>query len=161
MGNRILGNSESASDSDDLDCSVGLDQNILSLSFLVEEIEDLEGSDDDTAGLTGSTTIYPEHTGLDLDEGYFSRYIGSTLACLAAPADEQNREDSISVVAQSIRNVVQDQFSLHPVFLGPNPPSQTADEIIASFPRPYTLALKLDKEDRCYPICWKEYALES
>lgn len=49
---------ESASDSDDLNCSVGLDRNILSVSSLAEEIEDLEGFDDGTAGLTGSTTIY-------------------------------------------------------------------------------------------------------
>lgn len=152
---------ESASDSEDLNCSVGLDQNILSVSFLVEEIEDLEGSDDGAAGLTGSTTIYPGPAGLDLHEEYFSRYIDSTLTHLAVPANEQDREDSITVVAPRIRNVVQDQFSLHPVFLGPSPPSQTAEEILASFTRPNILALKLDKEDRYCPICWKEYALES
>lgn len=152
---------ESASDSDDLDCSVGLDENILSVSFLVEEIEDLEGSDDGTTGLTGSSTIYPGPTGLDFHEEYFTRYIDSTLARLAAPANEQDREDSISVVTQRIRNVVQGQFPLHPVFFGSNSPSQTADEILASLPRPNILALKLDKEDRYCPICWKEYALES
>lgn len=152
---------ESASDSDDLNCSVGLDQNILSPSFLVEEIEDMERSDDGTAGLTGSTTIYPGPAGLDFHEEYFSRYIGSTLTHLTAPANEQGREDSISVIAQRIRNVVQDQFALHLVFLGPSPPSQTAEEILASFTRPNVLALKLDKEDRYCPICWKEHALES
>lgn len=152
---------ESVSDPDDLDCSVGLDENILSVSFLVEEIEDLEGSDDGTAGLSGSSTIYPGPPGLDLHEEYFNRYIGSTLARLAAPANEQDREDSISVVTQHIRNVVQGQFPLHPVFFGSSSPSHAADEILASLPRPDILALKLDKEDKNCPICWKEYALES
>lgn len=152
---------ESASDSDDLNCSVGLDQNILSVSSLAEEIEDLEDSDDGgTAGLTGSTTMYPG-AGLDFIEEYFSGYIGPTLTPLAAPANEQDREDSISVIAQRIRNVAQDQISLYPVFLGASPPSQTVKEILASFPRPNILALKLDKEDRYCPICRKEYALES
>lgn len=152
---------QSASDSDDLNCSVWLDQNMLSASFLVEETEDLEGSDDGTAGLTGSTTIYPGPPGLDFHEEYFSRCIGSPLTHLAAPANEQGLEDSISVIAQRIRNVGQDQFSLRPVFLGPSPPSQTAQEILASFPRPDILALKLDEEDRYCPICWKKHALES
>lgn len=154
---------ESASDFDDLNCSVGLDQNILSPSCLVEEIEDLEGSDDGTGGLTGSTTIYPG-AGLDFHEEYFSRYIGSTLTHLRAPANEQGREDSISVISQRIRNLMQGQFSLHPVFLGPSPPTQTVEEILASFPRPNILALKLDKEDWYCPVCWKEqkeHALES
>lgn len=122
---------ESASDFDDLNCSVGFDQNILSPSCLVEEIEDLEGSDDDIAGLTGSTTIYPG-AGLDFHEEYFSRYIGSTLTHLTAPANEQGREDSISMISQRIRNLMQDQCSLHPVFFGPSPPSQTVEKILAS-----------------------------
>lgn len=152
---------ESASDSGDLNCSVGLDQNLLSASLLVEEVEDLEGSDDGTAGLTGSTTIYPGPAGLDLHEEYFSRYTDFTLVRLAAPANEQNRQDSISVVAQHIRDVVQDQSSLHPVSLGQSPLSRKAGKILASFTRPDILALKLDKEDRYCPICWKEYALGS
>lgn len=152
---------KSASDSDDLNCSVGLDQNILSVSSLAEEIEDLEDSDDgSTAGLTDSTTMYPG-AGLDFHEEYFSGYIGPKLTPLVAPANEQDLEDSISVIAQRIRNVAQDQISLYPVFLGTSPPSQTVKEILASFPRPNILALKLDKEDRYCPICRKEYSLES
>lgn len=151
---------ESASDSDDLNCSVGPDQNILSVSSLAEEIEDLEGFDDGTAGLTGSTTIYPG-AGLDFHEEYFSGYIGSTLTPLPAPVNEQDQEDSISVIAQRIRKVAQDQILLYPVFLGLSLPSQTVEEILASFPRPNILALKLDKKDSYCPICRKEYALES
>lgn len=70
---------ESASDSDEFICSVKLDEDVLSVSFPVEEAEDLEGSDDGIDGLTGSTTIYPGPNGLDLDEEYFT-CPGSTLA---------------------------------------------------------------------------------
>ncbi|MCJ1344294.1 hypothetical protein MMC31_002497 [Peltigera leucophlebia] len=63
---------ESTSDSDGFICSFELYENILSVSLPVEEIEDMEGSDDGRATLTSSTTIYPGPNGLDLDEEYFT-----------------------------------------------------------------------------------------
>ena len=150
---------ESVSDSDEFICSVKLDEDILSVSFPVEETEDLKGSDDSIDGLTGSTTMYPGPNGLDLDEEYFS-YPGSTLAPLTTPEDEQEGEDPIVAVTQRLRKVLQSQFPVHPNFLAPKRPLQTRDEVFASFSRPDILALNLDKEHRHCPI-WKEHVLKS
>lgn len=151
---------ESASDSDEFICSVELDENTSSVSFPVEEIEDLEGSDDGTDGLTGSTTMYPGPNGLDLDEEYFTN-LGSPLARLTAPEDEEDRHDSIFAVTQRVRNVLQSQFPIHPNFWAPKSPSQTPDETLASLSRSDILALNHDKEDRYCPICGKGYELKS
>lgn len=151
---------ESASDSDEFICSVKLDEDVLSVSFPVEEAEDLEGSDDGIDGLTGSTTIYPGPNGLDLDEEYFT-CPGSTLAPLTTPEDEQEGEDPIVAFKQRIRKVLQSQFAVHPNFLAPKRPLQTRDDVFASLSRPDVLALNLDKEHRHCPICWKEHVLKS
>lgn len=150
---------ESVSDSDEFICSVTLDEDILSVSFPVEETEDLEGSDGGIDGLTGSTTIYPCPNGLDLSEEYFP-YPDSTLEPLTTPEDEPEGEDPIVAVTQRTRKVLQSQFPVHPNFLTPKRSLQTRDEVFASLSRPNILTLNLDKEHRHCPI-WKEHVLKS